>query len=123
VLGPVENQQYWEYSKDIHDSGKRLLKIINEILDVSRIEVGDRQLNEGNVSMSNVIEMCLGFIRGRNNKQQLTITNLSGEAIPNVIGEELAIKQILVNLLTNAVKFTPDGGRVPGKKGNKTPLE
>lgn len=112
VLGKVDNRQYWEYSRDIHDSGKKLLKIINEILDVSRIEVGERQLNEGLVKLNGVINSCVEFLSGRAEEGGLVITNLSNDSLPLVVGEELAIKQIFINLMSNAVKYTPTGGRV-----------
>ena len=112
VLGKVDNRQYWEYSRDIYDSGKKLLKIINEILDVSRIDVGDRQLNEGLVKTDNVVESCIEFLSAKAEEGGLVITNLTKGSMPHLVGEELAIKQIFINLLSNAVKYTPSGGRV-----------
>lgn len=112
VLGTLENRQYWEYSRDIHESGKKLLKIINEILDVSRIEVGERQLNEGLVKLHGVVDSCIEFLSSRAEEGGLVITNLSSDSLPHIVGEELAIKQIFINLLSNAVKYTPSGGRV-----------
>jgi PAS domain S-box-containing protein len=112
ALGKLENRQYWEYARDIYDSGKNLLTIINEILDVSRIEAGDRQLNEGIVNVDKVIQSCVDFVQPKADAGGLTITNLMEGAVPNLIAEELAIKQIVLNLLSNAIKFTPEGGRV-----------
>ena len=113
VLGPLENRQYWEYASDIHSSGRRLLTIINEILDVSRIEAGDRQINEGIVDMDKIVKSCIDFTAQK--AGGLTIVNMSDSAdtkIPNVIGEELAIKQVLINLLGNSIKYTPGDGRI-----------
>lgn len=113
VLGPLENRQYWEYASDIHASGRRLLTIINEILDVSRIEAGDRQINEGVVDMNKVIGSCIDFTRQKQlSSERLTIVNMSEGKVPSIIGEELAIKQILINLLSNAIKYTPGEGRI-----------
>ena len=113
VLGPLQNKQYWDYANDIHKSGRNLLTIINEILDVSRIETGERQLNEINVNLNKVIDSCFDFAKKRmEESSELTITNLSQGKLPNVIGEELAIKQIFINILSNAIKFTPSGGRI-----------
>lgn len=112
VLGSIGNRQYWEYARDIHDSGKRLLTIINEILDVSRIEAGERQLNEGVVNMDKVIRSCIEFVQPKADAGNLSLVNATANRIPNLIGEELAVKQIMLNLLSNAVKYTPRGGRV-----------
>jgi signal transduction histidine kinase len=112
VLGSIGNVQYKEYVRDIYDSGKKLLSIINEILDVSRIETGDRQLNEGVVDITKVTRSCLDFIRPKLMAEKLVVVNLMEGAVPKVIGEELAIKQIVLNLLSNAVKFTGEGGRI-----------
>ncbi len=112
VLGPLANKQYWEYVRDIHESGRKLLNIINEILDVSRIEAGERQLNEGIVDFTKVAKSCISFIGPKADAGRLSIVNLLDRSTPKVIGEELAIKQMLLNLLSNAVKYTPAGGRV-----------
>lgn len=112
VLGKLENRQYWEYARDIYESGKNLLNIINEILDVSRIEAGDRQLNEGIVNVDKMVKACVAFMQPKAEAGNLTITNLMDGVVPNLIAEELALKQIILNLLSNAIKFTPEGGRV-----------
>ncbi len=112
VLGKLDNRQYWEYSMDIHSSGKKLLHIIDEILDVSRIDAGERQLNEAHVDMAKLIANCLEFIEPRVREGSLKITNMIDGGVPSLVGEELAIKQIMLNLLSNAIKFTPEGGRI-----------
>lgn len=112
VLGPVQNRQYWEYARDIYDSGRRLLSIINEILDVSRIDAGDRHLNEGVINIRQLVQSCVDFMTPKAAAAQLTITNLMDGDVPRIVGEELAIKQVILNLLSNAIKFTPGGGRV-----------
>lgn len=112
VLGKMENRQYWEYARDIYESGRNLLNIINEILDVSRIEAGDRQLNEGIVNVDKLMKSCIEFVQPKADAGELTIINLMDGTVPNLIAEELALKQIMLNLLSNAIKFTPEGGRV-----------
>lgn len=113
VLGPVSNRQYWEYSNDIYQSGARLLNIINDILDVSRIEAGDRHLNESVIDVRKLVQSSLEFIGPRAEEGKLKISNMvDGDDIPQLIGEALAVKQILLNLLSNAVKYTPEGGRI-----------
>ncbi len=112
VLGPLGNRQYWEYARDIHGSGVKLLSVINEILDVSRIEAGERQLNEGVINMGDAVKFCLDFLWQKAEAAHLTIVNRIDDKAPKIIGEERAIKQILLNILSNAIKFTPDAGHI-----------
>ncbi len=111
VYGAIKERAYWEYACDINDSGTKLLNIINEILDISKIEAGDRQLNEGVIRLPDVVEAALILQEGKIEASKLVITK-SLENIPHILGEELAIKQIILNLLSNAVKFTPNHGRI-----------
>lgn len=111
VFGPIEQRSYWEYARDIHDSGNKLLRVINEILDISKIEAGERQLNEGVVKIRDVIASAEELLDVKIDNTKLTITK-TVDGLPDLVGEELAIKQIMLNLLSNAVKYTPEGGRV-----------
>ena len=111
VFGKIEQREYWDYAKDIHDSGQNLLKVINEILDISKIEAGERSLNEEVVKMDSVVASCLDLLQTKIADGEVMVTN-SMDGIPELVGEELAIKQVMMNLLSNAVKFTPKGGRV-----------
>ncbi len=111
VFGTIEQRSYWEYARDIHDSGQKLLRVINEILDISKIEAGERQLNEGVVKIKDVINAAEDLLDVKIDNTKLTITK-SLENLPDIVGEELAVKQIMLNILSNAVKFTPEGGRV-----------
>ena len=111
TFGPIGQDPYKEYSREIYDSGKKLLKVINEILDISRIEAGERRLNESVVMVQDVVKSCLKLLENKSEANKLTISNLLGD-LPSVVGEELAIKQIVLNLLSNAIKFTPHGGRI-----------
>lgn len=112
ALGPLANRQYWEYARDIHEGGQKLLKIINEILDVSHIETGERQLNESIVDTAKVTSSCVDFLWQKAESAHLTIINKIDKSCPKIIGEELAIKQTILNILSNAIKFTPDGGHI-----------
>lgn len=112
VFGPVGSKEYYEYANDIFESGKKLLNVINEILDVSRIEAGERQLNEGVVDLHKTVKTCLDLLGPKIHDSKLIINNLVGPDSPRLIGEQHAIKQMLMNLLSNSVKYTPDGGRI-----------
>jgi PAS domain S-box-containing protein len=119
LFGKVGTAQYVEYAKDIYDSGELLLSLINDILDMSKIEAGKREISESVINVSRVIQACLRLVaaRAKANKQKLEIK--IPRDFPELRGEEKAVKQILVNLMTNAIKFTPEGGEitVEGKIG------
>ncbi len=111
VFGPIGQESYLEYAKDINQSGQSLLKVINEILDISRIEAGDRQLNESIVDVKKVVLGILDLMSTKISSNGMNIINAIG-SVPNVVCEEVAIKQIMMNLISNAIKFTPSGGRI-----------
>ncbi|MCB9983207.1 MAG: PAS domain-containing sensor histidine kinase [Rhodospirillales bacterium] len=111
VFGRIEQRSYHEYACDIHESGRKLLQVINEILDISKIEAGDRQLNESVVKVRDVFDGVVELLETKIDNAHLHITKALDD-VPDIVAEELAIKQILLNLLSNAVKFTPDHGRI-----------
>ena len=112
LFGKVGNPQYVEYAKDIYDSGELLLSLINDILDMSKIEAGKRDLAESVININRVVQTALRLVaaRAKMNKQHLNVT--IPKDFPDFRGEERAFKQIIVNLLTNAIKFTPEGGSI-----------
>lgn len=112
AFGAVGRPEYTEYAHEINESGKHLLQVINDILDVSRIEAGDRQLNEGVVDMNKTVLAAIEMLAPKIDAQKIVMANLVTDVTPKLIGESHAIKQMLVNLLSNAVKFTPENGRV-----------
>lgn len=112
VFGPIEPKSYTEYAGNIYDSGRNLLGIINQILDISRIDAGERELNESLIDVRKLCMTCLDLTRPKVNHAGLTMIDHVPENLPKIIAEEVAVKQMLLNLLSNAVKFTPHGGRV-----------
>lgn len=112
MFGPVGRSEYVEYARDIHESGNHLLELINDILDVSKIESGKKELNESIFDLSRVTNAALRLVKPRADSGKLTLINDMPPNLPNIMGEELAIKQSILNLLSNAVKFTPEGGAV-----------
>ncbi|MCJ7788347.1 MAG: HAMP domain-containing histidine kinase [Methyloceanibacter sp.] len=112
LLGPHSNPTYKEYANDIHQSGQHLLNLINEILDISRIEAGRYELNEGPVSLAGVAEDCHRLMRLRAENKGLKIVEAFAPNLPQIWADERAIRQICLNLLSNAIKFTPSGGTV-----------
>ncbi len=111
VFGALGQPSYKEYANDIYESGRRLLTIISEILDIAKVEAGERSLNESIVNVAEVIRSSIVLLHNKAEANGLTVAGALDD-MPNIIGEELAIKQIVVNLLSNAIKFTPHGGRI-----------
>ncbi len=111
MFGTLGSEKYQEYCHDILTSGHYLLDVINDILDMSKIEAGRMKLDMEPLDLSKTLAESLRVVSGRANDKSLTIdTDIEG-AIP-VVADRRAVKQIIVNLLSNAVKFTPDEGRV-----------
>ncbi len=111
-FGPVGAPQYMDYINDIHSSGHHLLAIINDILDMSKIEAGKMTLNESVVDLGDVIGSCLRLVDNRAKNANVEISSDVSGDLPTLRGDERMIKQMLLNLLTNSVKFTPEGGQV-----------
>ncbi len=112
VFGQLGDRRYADYAGDIHDSGLHLLKLINDVLDVSKVEFGKIALAEETVDMANVVAACVRLMRERAANAGLTITQSVPPDLPLVQADELRLKQIVLNLLSNAVKFTPSGGTI-----------
>jgi PAS domain S-box-containing protein len=112
MFGPLGAPQYHAYAKDVHDSGQLLLDIINDILDLSKIEAGRMELFPEAVEARDVFEACLRLVSGRAQGNGVILQSDLPPDLPRIRVDPRAIRQILTNLLTNAVKFTPKGGRV-----------
>ena len=112
MFGPLGNAQYQEYVINISESGKHLLEIINDILDVARIEAGTLDLHTQWVEIAPVIEASTNLIRERAIQAGVMLRRSVQKDLPRLRSEPRRIKQILINLLSNAVKFTPKGGQI-----------
>lgn len=112
LLGPIRNGTYKEYAANIHDSGRHLLQLINEILDLSRIEAGRYQLQEEPVRLAGVVEDCLRLLYLRAESKGLHVSSVCGKGLEPLWADERAVRQICLNLISNALKFTPRGGRI-----------
>ncbi|HVV40878.1 MAG TPA: HAMP domain-containing sensor histidine kinase [Nitrobacter sp.] len=108
---------YKDYSADIHNSGVHLLNLINEILDLSRIEAGRYELKEEAVSLVHVVADCYHLLKLRASSRNIRIHEVFEQGMPRIWGDERAIRQIVLNLLSNAIKFTPQGGEIWLKVG------
>jgi signal transduction histidine kinase len=112
LLGPVRDKRQLEYIKDIHSSGLLLLSIINDVLDMSKIEAGKLVLAPERVALRPVIGESIRMVGERARSRRLNLVTTVPDGEISVWGDERAIKQITLNLLSNAVKFSHDGGRV-----------
>jgi PAS domain S-box-containing protein len=112
MFGPVGQNKYADYAKDIHSSGRHLLAVINDILDLSKLEAGKLELRESEVSLHHVAEECMTLMRDRAVKSKVRLIGDFEPLVPPVLCDERAVKQVLLNFLSNAVKFTPPGGQV-----------
>jgi two-component system cell cycle sensor histidine kinase PleC len=111
LFGCLGSEKYQEYCHDILTSGHYLLEVINDILDMSKIEAGRMRLEMEPLDLGQTVNESLRVVSGRAGEKRLTLDADVQESVP-LVADRRAIKQILVNLLSNAVKFTPDGGRV-----------
>ena len=111
LFGCLGSEKYQEYCHDILTSGHYLLEVINDILDMSKIEAGRMRLEMEPLDLGKTVHESLRVVSGRASEKRLTLNADVQDSVP-LLADRRAIKQILVNLLSNAVKFTPDGGRV-----------
>ncbi len=112
---------YKEYSEDIHSSGQHLLMLINEILDLSRVEAGRYELKEESIALIHVVEECRHLLAMRAKNRGINVVESLDEALPRIWVDERAVRQVTLNLLSNAIKFTPQGGTVAIKVGWTSP--
>lgn len=110
--GPVGDKRYQEYAADIHNSGQHLLDLINDILDLSKVESGTDELREENIEIRDVINSVLGLVEERAEKKDLELELDVADDAAVLWADRRKVKQILINLMSNAIKFTPAGGKV-----------
>jgi len=111
MFGEVNDKQL-DYLKDIHSSGKHLLSLINDILDLSKIEAGRMELDVADFDLRSALENAITLVKERAQRHGIALGLEVDPSLGNFRGDERKFKQILLNLLSNAVKFTPEGGRV-----------
>lgn len=112
IMGPLGDARYKGYSDNIHESGLHLLELINDILDVAAIESGKVELGEEEANPAQLLSSCLRLIRPRAEKGRLTLVSSVPEALPLIRTDKRRFKQVVLNILSNAVKFTPKGGTI-----------
>ena len=120
LFGSIE-PRYEEYTSNIRDSGSHLLAVINDILDVARIESGRMELYPERVSVFELIDTSVRLIRDGTSKTGLSLTKRVAKNLPDLMVDNQRIKQVLLNILSNAVKFTPEGGKIIVKASTRKP--
>lgn len=120
LIGPVGNKRYLSYAWDIYQSGDHLLSLINDILDISKVESGNMELNEEQIDLSDLIASVVRLIKQRAKENQLDLSVEIRDELPILYADERKLKQVLMNLLSNAVKFTEPGGTVALKAWHQT---
>jgi two-component system, NtrC family, sensor kinase len=111
MFGDINDKQA-EYLKDILESGRHLLSLINDILDLSKIEAGRMELEPADFDLPNAIESALILVRERATRRGITLGSTVDQRLGTICGDERKVKQVLLNVLANALKFTPEGGRI-----------
>ena len=115
AFGPLGHENYKEYAEDVHSAGGHLLQVINDILDVAKIEAGQMKLAEKNVDLTTVIATCFRMLSVRADQAGVALEQKIDANLPGIYADETRIKQILVNLISNAVKFTEASGEITVK--------
>lgn len=112
LFGELGHPSYRDYTGDILASGTHLLNVINDILDISKIEAGELELSESKVDVMSLISSTFKMLQSRADLAEITLVTNSTASTPRLQGDELRLKQVLLNLMTNAIKFTPKSGQV-----------
>jgi PAS domain S-box-containing protein len=112
MFGKLGNEHYRDYARDIRLSGTHLLEVINDILDLAKVEAGKVELQEQSIDLAKIIESAVRLVRERAGARNIELSVNLPETLPRLWADERKVKQILINLLSNAIKFTPEGGSV-----------
>jgi len=111
-FGPVGNERYREYLKDIHTSGQHLVSLINDLLDLSKIEAGKLDLAFTSVNLNELMQQCVALMQPQANRERIIIRTSLSPTLPPVVADARSVRQIVLNLLSNSIKFTGAGGQV-----------
>ena len=111
-FGPIGNDRYKDYLKDIRTSGSHIMSLINDLLDLSKIEAGKLDLNFSAVSTNDVINECVALMQPQANRERVIIRASLPESVPDVVADPRSLRQIVLNLLSNAIKYNKSGGQV-----------
>lgn len=111
-LGPIGTERYKEYLSDIRASGDYIMSLINDLLDLSKIEAGKMDLTFEAVAVNDVLHNCVALLQPEANRERIIIRTSLSTSVPNVVADARSLQQIVLNLLSNAIKFNKKGGQV-----------
>ncbi len=111
-FGPIGNERYKSYLADINKSGKYVLDLVNDLLDISKIEAGKQELEFESVSLNEAVTEAVTMIQPQANRNRIIIRSSLDEDLPDVVADARSLKQIVLNILSNSVRFTHSGGQV-----------
>ncbi len=111
-FGPVGNDRYRQYLKDIHASGGHLISLLNDLLDLSKIEAGKLELTFLSVNINDLVQQCVAIMQDQANRERVIIRTSLPATLPQIIADARSMRQIALNLLSNSIKFTGAGGQV-----------
>lgn len=111
-FGPVENERYKSYLKDMHTSGSHVISLVNDLLDLAKIEAGHMDLNFTSVHLNDLVASCVGMLQQQATRERIVMRTSFAPKLPQVVADERSIRQIVFNLVSNAIKFTDAGGQV-----------
>jgi PAS domain S-box-containing protein len=111
-FGPVGNLRYLDYLKDINRSGKHVLDLVNDLLDISKIEAGEQEMDFEAVSLNDALADAVSMLQPQANRNRVIIRSSFASDLPEVVADQRSVKQIALNLLSNAVRYTAPGGQV-----------
>src|SRR5664279_1762622 len=111
-FGPVGNERYRQYLKDIHTSGGHLVSLLNDLLDLSKIEAGKLELNFAAVDLNELTQQSVALMQPQANRERIIIRTSLGATLPQIVADARSVRQIALNLLSNSIKFTGAGGQV-----------
>ena len=112
MYGPLGNEKYRDYARDIHESGKHLLALVNDLLDMARVEAGRLQVNFTEVDLAEVVESAVKLLRDRIAASGIDLVRVTPDDLPKVVADRRSMKQILLNLLSNAIAYGRRGSKV-----------
>jgi PAS domain S-box-containing protein len=111
-FGPIENERYKEYLRDIHQSGGYVISLVNDLLDLAKIEAGRLDLDFGSVNLNEIALSAVNLLQPEAQRGRVVLRSGLAPKLPPVVADERSLRQIVINLLSNAVKFTDAGGQV-----------
>ena len=111
-FGPVGNERYRQYLKDIHSSGGHLISLLNDLLDLSKIEAGKLELTFVSVNLNDLVQQCVAIMQQQANRERVIIRTSLPPSLPQIVADARSMRQIVLNLLSNSIKFTGAGGQV-----------